>query len=302
MNFKRLYLANNLKPIEETAYGADGSSESFNLSVVLSDTEETSENRFLLRLRELEELNTHLENLVRQQSNELAEIVATNTKFLSIIAHDIKSPFSSVLGVLEVLKTSLKDYNKNEIEDYIDIAYNSAIRTLHLLDNLLVWAISQNKEKTFNPVKINLHDLLVDEIENISTSAKQKQIELNHFIAISLNIFADLQMVKTILRNLISNAIKYTNTGGEITISASESKQFIEIGIKDNGVGISFEAQKNLFKTDAFQSTAGTNNEQGTGFGLLLCTEFVGMHGGNIWIESEPGKGSEVKFILPHYI
>ena len=109
-------------------------------------------------------------------------------------------------------------------------------------------------------------------------------------------------MVKTILRNLIGNAIKYTNTDGEITISALESDQFVEIAIKDNGVGISPEAQSELFKINSFNSTAGTDNEQGTGLGLLLCKEFIEMHGGNIQVESVPSEGSEFKFTLPHYI
>ena len=109
-------------------------------------------------------------------------------------------------------------------------------------------------------------------------------------------------MVKTILRNLISNAIKYTNIGGEIMVSASENKQFVEISIKDNGVGISSMNQKELFKINSFHSTTGTNNERGTGLGLILCKEFVEMHGGKILVESEQGKGCEFRFTLPHYI
>jgi signal transduction histidine kinase len=250
----------------------------------------------------MKELNAYLEKLVEQQTMELTEVVATNTKFISIIAHDLRSPFNSILGALELLKEKLDQYNINDIEKYINLASNSANRTLNLLEGLLAWTISQNKEKSFNPVKINLHELLLYEIESINPLATQKQITLNHSIAPYLNVSADLQMVKTILRNLISNAIKYTNTGGEISVSASESKQFVEITIKDNGIGISNKAQRELFKMDAFHSTAGTNNEQGSGLGLLLCKEFVEMHGGNIWIESEPGKGCEFKFTLPHYI
>jgi len=144
--------------------------------------------------------------------------------------------------------------------------------------------------------------LLKDEIESINTSARQKQITLNHSIAPNLNIAADIQMVRTILRNLISNAIKYTNTGGKITISASERKQYVEIAVKDNGIGISFEALRNLFKIDGFHSKAGTNNEKGTGLGLLLCKEFIEMHGGDIRVESAQGRGSKFIFTLPHYI
>jgi len=272
------------------------------LYIVNTDSREVSEKSIALRLQELEELNTHLEKLLEQRTTEIAEVIAKNSKFISIISHDLRSPFSSIFGVLQILKKSLNDYDIDEFEKYINIASDSANRTLNLLDELIAWAISQNKEKTFNPVKINLYEVIKTEIENISFSAIQKQIKLNHSIRSDLNVIADLQMVKTILRNLISNAIKYTNTGGEVSISASEGKQFVEITIEDNGVGISLEAQKNLFKIDTFNSTKGTNNEIGTGLGLLLCKEFVRIHGGKIRIESEPGQGSRFSFTLPHYI
>jgi signal transduction histidine kinase len=295
-------ISNNIKPVVKVDNRPNRIPKSLLLSGIIADKGKPSESYLALRFKELEELNVCLENLVEQRTKKLAQVVATNTKFMSIIAHDLRSPFSSIIGVLELLKISLSNNNKIENDEYINIAYDSALRTLGLLDNLLVWAISQNKEKSFNPVKINLYELIVEEIESISFAARQKQIVLNHTIGPNLNINADLQMVKTILRNLISNAIKYTNTGGEITLSASEGKQFVEITVKDNGIGISSEAQRNLFKIDSFHSSAGTNNEHGTGFGLLLCIEFVEMHGGNIWIESELGKGSEFKFTLPHYI
>ena len=261
-----------------------------------------SENDLLSRLKEMEELNSYLEELVEQRTKKLNVVVATNTKFLSIIAHDLRSPFCSILGVLEILKVRVNEFNKNEIENYVDIAYNSANGTLNLLDNLLAWTISQNNGKNFKPVKINLLGLLKEEIESMNTSAKQKQITLNHSIAPNLNIAADIQMVRTVLRNLISNAIKYTNTGGKITISASERKQYVEIAVKDNGIGISPEAQRNLFKIDGFHSKVGTNNEIGTGFGLLLCKGFIEMHGGDIRVKSVQGKGSKFTFTLPHYI
>jgi signal transduction histidine kinase len=198
---------------------------------------------------------------------------------------------------------NLKQLNHpNRLKPAKNMAYNSANNTLILLDNLLVWAVSQNKEKNFNPVKINLYELLGEEIESLNTSAKQKQIALNHSIEPNLNVTADLQMVKTILRNLISNAIKFTNINGEISINALEKQQLVEVAVKDDGIGVSSEAQKNLFRIDVFHSTPGTNDERGTGLGLLLCKEFVELHGGSIWIDSEPGKGSRFAFTLPHYI
>jgi signal transduction histidine kinase len=289
-------------PSKKKDYSNDSDSKSLSMPVSESGSDMAAEKKLLLRLREMEELNTGLELLVEQRTSKLVEIVSTNAKFLSIIAHDLRSPFSSILGILELLKMSLKELDKNEIEKYIEIIYNSANNTLTLLDNLLVWALSQNKEKNFKPIKINLYELLREEIENLKTLASQKQITLRHSVKPDLNVTADIQMVKTILRNLINNAIKYTNVNGEIIIDANEVNQYIEIAIKDNGIGISAEDQRKLFKIDAFHSTPGTHDEKGTGLGLLLCKEFVELHGGNIRIESEAGKGSRFAFTLPHYI
>lgn len=302
MDNKQIDHQNRLMPTKRKDFSKNGGSESLSLQVSESGYGSADEKKLLLRLREMEELNTSLELLVEQRTSKLIEIVSTNAKFLSIIAHDLRSPFSSILGILELLKMSLKEFNKNQIEEYVDIVYNSANNTLTLLDNLLVWAVSQNKEKNFKPIKINLYELLIEEIENIKTLASQKQITLRQSVKPDLNVTADIQMVKTILRNLISNAIKYTNVNGEIIIDASEVKQYVEVAIKDNGIGISPEDQRKLFKIDAFHSTPGTHEERGTGLGLLLCKEFVELHGGNIRIDSEAGKGSRFSFTLPHYI
>ena len=302
INIKQTNHQNRLMPSKKKDYSNDSDSKSLSMPVSESGSDTAAEKKLLLRLREMEELNTGLELLVEQRTSKLVEIVSTNAKFLSIIAHDLRSPFSSILGILELLKMSLKELDKNEIEKYIEIVYNSANNTLTLLDNLLVWALSQNKEKNFKPIKINLYELLREEIENLKTLASQKQITLRHSVKPDLNVTADIQMVKTILRNLINNAIKYTNVNGEIIIDANEVNQYIEIAIKDNGIGISAEDQRKLFKIDAFHSTPGTHDEKGTGLGLLLCKEFVELHGGNIRIESEAGKGSRFAFTLPHYI
>lgn len=302
MKFKEPYLSHTLKSHAISSKDKNELSKTPGKYVVMQGIEKPSETNLLSRLREMEEHNAHLENLVEQQTKELTEVTAASTKFLSIIAHDLRSPFSSILGVLEIIKESLKDNNNIEIEKNINIATNSANKTLILLDNLLAWTFSQNDVRRFNPVKININELLKEEIDNLSLSATQKQIIMNYSITSNLNVSADLQMVKTVLRNLISNAIKYTNTGGEISISAAESKQFVEISIKDNGIGISSGNQKNLFKIDSYNSTNGTNNERGTGFGLILCKEFIEMHGGSIKVVSEEGKGCEFRFTLPHYI
>jgi len=302
LNTKQLNLPDKLRSGKKTVYRESENSKSPDLSVKTSATAAASEKNLRIRLRELEETNISLKLLVEQRTSKLIDIVSTNGKFLSIVAHDLRSPFSSIIGILELLKLSLKEFNKEEIEEYINIVYNSANNTLSLLDNLLKWAVSQNKEKNFNPVKINLYELLREEVESIRTSARQKQIAISHSIEPGMNVTADIQMVRTILRNLINNAIKYTNINGEIKINACELNKFVEVTVIDNGIGISAENKRKLFKIDAFHSTPGTHNEKGTGLGLLLCKEFVELHGGSIRIESEAGKGSKFTFTLPHYI
>jgi len=296
MNIKRSHILNNLDSAKKTTHRIYASSKPESTD----STEKTKEH--LLRIHKLEETNAHLENRVEEESKKLAETVAENSRFLSIVAHDLRSPLCTTIGIFDLLKEGIADGGKLEVEELIDIASNSANNTLSLLDELLAWSVSQNSEKSFNPVKINLQELMNDELEGFNTATAQKQITINHSIVPNLYITADLQMTKTIFRNLISNAIKFTYTGGNIQISATEGKKFVEIEIKDNGTGIPEKTLKKLFKTDKSRSLSGTNNEQGTGLGLLFCKEFVGLHGGKIWVESEPGKGSKFKFTLPHYI
>ena len=252
-----------------------------------------------IHLNELEEINSLLRIQADEQSKKIAEVIATNAKFLAIIAHDLRSPFSSIIGVLELLKDSYNEYDLKEVEKYISIAITSANGTLNLLDNLLSWTSAQNKAVFFKPERINLHELIIDEIENLITSATHKLITLDHTVPATIFLTADVQMVKTIFRNLITNAIKYSYIGGEIGVSAVEGSQFVEIIVEDNGIGMKRKDQNELFRKNVMHSTRGTNNESGTGLGLLLCKEFVEKHGGNICMESESGKGSKVKFTLP---
>jgi len=292
----------NLGSVRKVSRLIDGRTKSAIYLEELTGKETIGEPQLLLRLQKMEEINAQLNDLVKDDKIKLADVVSTNAKFLSLIAHDLRNPFNAIIGILDLLEEGFDDYSKTEIQKLISIANNSAIRTLSLLDNLLAWSVSQNTEKNFNPIKINLRELIINEFESFNSSAAQKQISMDHSVIPNLYVTADLQMVKTIFRNLISNAIKFSKTGGIILIRATEGKQFVEIEVQDNGIGISEKTQKKLFKIEEFRSTSGTNNEQGTGLGLMFCKEFVGRHGGKIWIESEPEKGSKFKFTLPHYI
>lgn len=292
----------NFKSNESSVRRKNGNAQLSGRSDTVTLTGKSSENHLMSRLRKTEELNVRLEKAIEQSTLKLSDVIATNTKFISIIAHDLRSPFTSILGALELLKSKLDHQESRDVEFYVDIAFSSAIKTLNLLDNLLAWTLTQHGEMCFNPVKINLNELVADEIDSISTLALQKHIMLDHNISPDLNLAGDIQMVRTVFRNLISNAVKYTNAGGKVNIEALENKSFVEISVSDNGVGISYDDKKALFKAGVIRSTAGTDHEKGTGLGLLLCKEFIEMHNGNISVESEPGKGSRFIFTLPHYL
>ena len=279
--------------------GTELSSKSSHLYIDKADDTNLSAPEMIQRIKELEEINAQLEQIANDRSKKLTEVIETNAKFLSIIAHDLRSPFSSIISVLELLKDSYYDHNLEDVKKYIRMATNSANGTLSLLENLLAWTLAENKMTSFNPVKLNVKNLIDEEFENFISAATHKLISLNHSISENLHVSADIDMFKTVLRNLISNAIKYSFIGGEVTINATELKQFVEISVEDTGIGITQKDRKELFRRNEIHTTRGTNNESGTGLGLILCKEFVEKHGGTIRIESEPGKGSRILFTLP---
>jgi signal transduction histidine kinase len=175
----------------------------------------------------------------------------------------------------------------------------SAVQTFKLLENLLEWANSQRGKLEFLPIPVNLKELVKDELLMAEEMAIGKSIELICDVDESLTILADKNMIKTILRNLISNAIKFTHRNGEVKISARISHKHVDISVSDNGIGMTQATISKLFRLDANLSTRGTDNEKGTGLGLFLCKEFVEKHGGKIWVVSELGKGSTFNFTLP---
>jgi two-component system, sensor histidine kinase and response regulator len=253
----------------------------------------------MLRLQEMERLNVSFEKLLDQRTKELAEAVDANAKSISVIAHDLRLPICTVLNALEIIKDELIHHDTGEMEYFIKIASGSAYNAINLLDNLAEWAMLQNGENKFRPVKINLNQFIVSEIENSVIYAKQKQISLNFAIIPDLNVYIDLQMVSTILRNLVSNAIKFTDSGGEITVSARLCHPYVEIEVADNGIGISVENQEKIFAHEKILLGQLTRNRQGSGLGLKLCNEFAAIHGGHISLDSKPGEGSKFRFTLP---
>ncbi|MFA9392936.1 MAG: transporter substrate-binding domain-containing protein [Prolixibacteraceae bacterium] len=239
------------------------------------------------------------ELLLKEQESRLREMNSTKDKLFSIIAHDLRSPFNAILGFSEQLIENIKDFELAESEKYLQYINLSAKNTLVLLDNLLNWAKTQTGQNIYKPDKIHLYEI-VSEISELSKSlAKIKDISLKYSHGIDYEVYADENMLKTILRNLIFNAIKYTHSNGKIVISAVQNQNNIEITVSDNGVGMSEETRSKLFRIDANITTPGTANEKGSGLGLILCKEFVEKNGGKIWVESELGKGSAFTFSLP---
>lgn len=292
----------NIRNVNKPVRRINGSLKTTESSAELTFESINPDPRLLLILQRMEEKNAYLEGLLEDSRKKMAEAIATNDRFLKIVAHDLRNPFSTTIGILDLLKESFDDWNKAEIRKFIDTASNSATNALSLLENLLAWSMSQNIKQSFCPVKINLRELVINEIERFDSTAALKQITIDQSINSNIFIVADTEMVKTIFRNLISNAIKYTNIYGYIHIAATEGKKFVKIEVRDNGIGMSQKTREKLFKIDQFSSISGTSNEQGTGFGLLFCKKFIDIHSGKIWAKSELGKGSSFQFTLPLYV
>jgi two-component system, sensor histidine kinase and response regulator len=235
----------------------------------------------------------------KQAENELKALVATKDKFFSIIAHDLKNPFGAILSFSKMLSENVTEYKPSEIIDISDLINTSAKLAYDLLENLLQWAQSQTGHIRFSPHKISLSQTVDDTWKELQSQASSKNIEIVNTIANDIEIVADDNLLKSIIRNLVSNAIKYSKRGDKIVISAEEVAGYTEISVVDTGMGISYENLDKLFKIDEKYSTYGTAKEKGTGLGLLLCKEFVEQHGGHIWAESEEGRGSKFVFTIP---
>jgi len=234
---------------------------------------------------------------LKESEQQLKELNTTKDKLFSIIAHDLRTPFTNIIGLTGLLIDNSIDFE--ESEKYIKILNSSAKNTLILLDNLLNWAKSQTGQLIFKPEKIIISNVIQEIIALNKLHADTKSISVSYTSSNDLEVFADVNMLRTVLRNLISNAIKFTNTGGLVNIKSILKNNHVEISISDNGIGMNEEKHKFLFEIISNTTTLGTANENGSGLGLVLCKEFVNKNGGTIWAESEEGKGSCFKFTLP---
>ncbi|OQX74700.1 MAG: hypothetical protein B6D64_12575 [Bacteroidetes bacterium 4484_276] len=247
------------------------------------------------------------QNQVIQAANEqlteseqkLKELNATKDKFFSIVAHDLKNPFTSLLSISELLSESYDDLDEEDKITGIKSFHRSAKRIYVLLENLLMWSRSQTNRIKYLPSEFDMYQLANENIQLFSLHAEKKELVLAFISDKSLIVFADREMINTMLRNFLHNAIKYSEAGGEVVLELKQEKGRIKVIVKDAGVGMDTEKVENLFNLASKWTTPGTDGEKGTGLGLVVCKEFIERHGGKIHVESEPGKGSVFSFSLP---
>lgn len=260
----------------------------------------------------IEQLNIKNELLEREvkqrRQTELAlqEANRGKDKLFAIISHDLRTPFQGLLGNAELMLELLDTLSQADIDAMTGSIYRSAKAAYSLLENLLTWSQLQRGRIHYDPVPLDLGKLAEGTVALLEQMARNKEIRLVHIIDEELVVYADAQMIDTVLRNLTSNALKFTPPEGQVTIAAhrcngksGKPADLIEVSVTDTGVGMSTEDMAKLFKVDVHHTTPGTAQEAGTGLGLLLCQEMVLKHGGQIWVESEKGKGTRVAFNLP---
>ena len=234
-----------------------------------------------------------------EKNSQLNLLNADKDKFFSIIAHDLRNPIGALRELPQLIAENLDNYSKDELRRLITMQRDAARNLFELLENLLTWSRMQRGLIEFNPEPIQVSALVQRSIALLTPSAAQKAITLTQAVNPSLLGMADHKMIDAVVRNLISNAIKFTNQGGTIEVSGNDDGAFMTIAVKDNGVGIGEQFLPKLFRIDEQYRRTGTANERGTGLGLILCKEFVERNGGEIRVESKIGNGSTFSFTLP---
>jgi two-component system, sensor histidine kinase and response regulator len=248
---------------------------------------------------ELQAINENLEKLVDERTAALEEANATKDKFFSIIAHDMKDHFGGLLGYTEMLSSDFERFGNEEKQTMVDTISDLAQQLYKLLHNLLEWANIQTGSRTFNPTNFPLNAFILDEITLLNKFAEAKEQTLLFKQGGEMMVFGDESMLSSVLRNVVTNAFKFTYPKGVIEIAVTQSGKFAVITVEDNGVGISQDNLKRLFKVNESVKTYGTNQESGTGLGLILCKEFIEKNGGTISLVSEVNSGTTVTFTIP---
>jgi signal transduction histidine kinase len=249
-------------------------------------------------------LEKGLRELEAQKARELAELNASKDRFFSIVAHDLRGPFNPLLGMAQLMTRLPEETPPAELKTMAESVYFSARSVYELLENLLAWSRLQRGRMEQQPEQLDLKKLTDRNAKLFAEVAVDKGINLENTLAAGISVYADRNMLNTVMRNLISNALKFTPRGGRVTITAlpdTADSGLVAVAVSDTGVGIRLEDQAKLFRLDVTHSTRGTAEEKGTGLGLIICQEMVKKNGGRIWIESNgtPGRGTTVKFTVP---
>lgn len=239
------------------------------------------------------------ENEIKEQNEELIKLHSEKDKFIAIMAHDLRSPLTAIAGFSELLNKSIDEMEYDEIGEFSEMILKSSRLSLDLISNLMQWTLAQSGRINFNPENMDLNQIINNNIQLLNLAAQQKSITIETDLLPNSYVYVDEGMTSTILRNLISNAIKFTKSDGKILISTSKDQDKYVVSIKDWGVGMPQSVVDKLFAIDSNHSTLGTFGEQGTGLGLILCKELVNNQSGKIWVESKEDVGSTFYFTLP---
>ena len=239
---------------------------------------------------------------LEKQAQQLSELNQTKDKFFSVIAHDLRNPFHGLVGLTQVLVEDYDSMDPDKVKKFHNLIYQSAKQGYQLVLNLLEWIRSQTGRISFAPERLDLSKVISDNIKLARSTAQNKNVTLINLVEPGLIIYADYNMIHTVFRNLISNAIKFSNPGGRVFVEGQKEDGQIVVKVKDEGIGMDENTINNLFRLDVAQSSRGTAGESGTGLGLILCKEFVSRHNGQIWVESQKDKGSTFTVILPAII
>ena len=238
-------------------------------------------------------------NELKEKNAQLAELNASKDKFFSIIAHDLRGPFSSLIGLSEVVLMFLDEYSKEDIRKNMLRIKSSSEAVSSLLENLLTWSRLQRGVLTYSPEALDMQQVVEDNIELMYSQSEQKQIALHNFVPPNTMAYADVHICNAVIRNLLSNALKFTPEGGRISVAAMRDESEVLMSVADTGTGISPEDIGKLFRIDVQFTNIGTSGERGTGLGLKLCKDLIDAQNGRIWVESELGKGTIFRFTLP---
>ena len=254
----------------------------------------------LARKRDLNE-SQRLVRELEQHKKQLAESNAMKDRFFSILAHDMRNPVSALYTFTDYINENASSISKEELHEYLSVIHSTSKGLSDLLEELFLWASLHSNRYEIKPELISLAEVVNSVISLLITNSMQKNVHLESKIELSVQVYSDRNMLQSVVRNLVSNAIKFTPPDGQVTITAIDNDNEIWVSIKDTGVGINKKDISKLFRINEHYTTSGTEGETGSGLGLVLCKELLEKNSGKIWVESEHGKGSSFTFTLPKH-